>query len=398
MRYGPARKRRPTTWTTHLDPSMSDPTPKRNATISYRDSGVDIDAGNALVEAIKPLVRATRRTGADADLGGFGGLFDLKAAGYRDPILVAANDGVGTKLKIAIDTGRHATIGIDLVAMCVNDLVVQGAEPLFFLDYFATGKLDVASARDVIAGVAAGCRESGCALIGGETAEMPGMYRDKDYDLAGFAVGAVERGEILPRGDIAVGDVLIGLQSSGVHSNGFSLVRKLVERERLAWDAPAPFATGQTVAEALLTPTRIYVKPLLAAIRATGGSGLTGAVKGLSHITGGGLSENIPRVMPAGLAAHIDLAAFKAPAVFSWLQQAGRLDAAEMLRTFNCGIGMIVIADKARTDAVIAALRDAGEKPVILGAVEPGRGVKSQAKGKGEAEAVRYSGKLGFGA
>ena len=398
MRYGPARKRRPTTWTTHLDPSMSDPTPKRNATISYRDSGVDIDAGNALVEAIKPLVRATRRTGADADLGGFGGLFDLKAAGYRDPILVAANDGVGTKLKIAIDTGRHATIGIDLVAMCVNDLVVQGAEPLFFLDYIATGKLEVESARDVIAGIAQGCRESGCALIGGETAEMPGMYRDKDYDLAGFAVGAVERGEILPRGDIATGDVLIGLHSSGVHSNGYSLVRKLVEREALAWDAPAPFAKGQTVAEALLTPTRIYVKPLLAAIRATGGSGLTGAVKGLSHITGGGLSENIPRVMPAGLAAHIDLAAFKAPAVFSWLQQAGRLDAAEMLRTFNCGIGMIVIADKARTDAVIAALRDAGEKPVILGVVEPGRGVKSQAKGKGEAEAVRYSGKLGFGA
>ncbi len=377
---------------------MSDPTPKRNATISYRDSGVDIDAGNALVEAIKPLVRATRRTGADADLGGFGGLFDLKAAGYRDPILVAANDGVGTKLKIAIDTGRHATIGIDLVAMCVNDLVVQGAEPLFFLDYFATGKLDVASARDVIAGIAAGCRESGCALIGGETAEMPGMYRDKDYDLAGFAVGAVERGEILPRGDIAVGDVLIGLQSSGVHSNGFSLVRKLVERERLAWDAPAPFATGQTVAEALLTPTRIYVKPLLAAIRATGGSGLTGAVKGLSHITGGGLSENIPRVMPAGLAAHIDLAAFKAPAVFGWLQQAGRLDDAEMLRTFNCGIGMVVIADKTRADDVVAALKAAGEKPVILGAVEPGRGIKSQAKGKGEAEAVRYSGKLGFGA
>ena len=377
---------------------MSDPTPKRNATISYRDSGVDIDAGNALVEAIKPLVRATRRTGADADLGGFGGLFDLKAAGYRDPILVAANDGVGTKLKIAIDTGRHATIGIDLVAMCVNDLVVQGAEPLFFLDYFATGKLDVASARDVIAGIAAGCRESGCALIGGETAEMPGMYRDKDYDLAGFAVGAVERGEILPRGDIAVGDVLIGLQSSGVHSNGFSLVRKLVERERLAWDAPAPFATGQTVAEALLTPTRIYVKPLLAAIRATGGSGLTGAVKGLSHITGGGLSENIPRVMPAGLAAHIDLAAFKAPAVFGWLQQAGRLDDAEMLRTFNCGIGMVVIADKTRADDVVAALKAAGEQPVLLGVVEPGRGVKSQAKGKGEAEAVRYSGKLGFGA
>ena len=370
--------------------------PKRNRTISYRDSGVDIDAGNALVQAIKPLVKATRRRGADADLGGFGGLFDLKAAGFRDPILVATNDGVGTKLKIAIDTGMHDTIGIDLVAMCVNDLVVQGAEPLFFLDYFATGKLDVESARRVIGGIASGCTEAGCALIGGETAEMPGMYQGKDYDLGGFSVGAVERGEILPRGDIKAGDRLIGLASSGVHSNGYSLVRKLVEKEGLAWDAAAPFAKGKTLAEALLTPTRIYVKPLLATIRATGGGG-GGAIKGLSHITGGGLSENIPRVLPAGLAAHVELSRFTMPAVFGWLQRAGNLDDTEMLRTFNCGIGMVVIADAAKTDAVMAALLAAGEKPILLGSIEPGRGIKSSAKGKGEAEAVRYSGALAIG-
>ena len=377
---------------------MSKTDPKRNAVHTYRDSGVDIDAGNALVEAIKPLVKATRRPGADADLGGFGGLFDLKAAGFRDPILVAANDGVGTKLKIAIDTGLHATIGIDLVAMCVNDLVVQGAEPLFFLDYFATGKLDVETARQVIAGIAAGCREAGCALIGGETAEMPGMYAAKDYDLAGFAVGAVERGEILPRADIQAGDILFGLPSSGVHSNAYSLVRSLCERQKLAWDAPAPFAEGQTTAQALLTPTRIYVKSVLAAIRATGGGGPEGAVKGLSHITGGGLSENVPRVLPAGLAAYIDLASFKAPAVFGWLRGAGNLDDAEMLRTFNCGIGMVVIAAAAQAHKVNAALEAAGESPVVIGAVGPGRGVKSQAKGKGDAEAVRYSGSLGFAA
>ena len=374
----------------------ADPTPKRNATVSYRDAGVDIDAGNALVAAIKPLVKATRRSGADADLGGFGGLFDLKAAGFRDPILVAANDGVGTKLKIAIDTGLHDTIGIDLVAMCVNDLIVQGAEPLFFLDYFATGKLDVDNARRVIAGIAQGCKESGCALIGGETAEMPGMYRDADYDLAGFAVGAVERGEILPRADIVAGDVLIGLHASGVHSNGYSLVRKLVEKEGLAWSAPAPFAKGQTLAEALLTPTRLYVKPILAALKATGGGAAGGAIKGLSHITGGGLSENLPRVLPAGLAAHVDLAKFKALRVFQWLQRAGNLDDAEMLRTFNCGIGMVVIADSGKADAVMAALKAAGEKPARIGAIEPGRGIKSSAKGKGEAEAVRYAGKMGF--
>ena len=370
--------------------------PLRNATVNYRDAGVDIDAGNALVTAIKPLVKATRRAGADADLGGFGGLFDLKAAGFRDPILVAANDGVGTKLKIAIDTGLHDTIGIDLVAMCVNDLVVQGAEPLFFLDYFATGKLDVENARRVIGGIARGCRESGCALIGGETAEMPGMYRDADYDLAGFAVGAVERDEILPRADIGAGDVLIGLSSSGVHSNGYSLVRKLVEKEGLAWADPAPFAAGKTLAEALLTPTKLYVKPILAALKATGGGRAAGAIKGLSHITGGGLSENLPRVLPSGMAAHVDLAAFSAPAVFGWLQRAGNLDDAEMLRTFNCGIGMIVIAAAARQADVMEALRGAGETPVVIGAVEMGRGIKSSAKGKGEAEAVRYSGVLQY--
>jgi phosphoribosylformylglycinamidine cyclo-ligase len=370
------------------------PGPKRNETVTYSDSGVDIDAGNALVQAIKPLVKATRRTGADADLGGFGGLFDLKAAGFKDAILVATNDGVGTKLKIAIDTGLHDTIGIDLVAMCVNDLVVQGAEPLFFLDYFATGKLDVDIARRVVGGIASGCKEAGCALIGGETAEMPGMYQGKDYDLAGFSVGAVERDGILPRADIAIGDAIIGLASSGVHSNGYSLVRKLVERQGLAWDAPAPFAKGGTIAQVLLEPTRIYVKPLLAAIRATGGSGPLGAIKGLSHITGGGLSENVPRVMPAGLAAFIDLATFEAPAVFGWLKRAGNLDDTEMLRTFNCGIGMIVIAAQARAGDVLAALKSTGETPLLLGAVEPGRGIKSNAKGKGESEAVRYAGGL----
>jgi phosphoribosylformylglycinamidine cyclo-ligase len=376
-------------------PAATDPKhDPANTPVTYATAGVDIDAGNALVERIKPMVKATRRPGADADLGGFGGLFDLKRAGFKDPLLVAANDGVGTKLKIAIDTGLHDTIGIDLVAMCVNDLVVQGAEPLFFLDYFATGKLEVESAARVISGIAAGCKEAGCALIGGETAEMPGMYAAKDYDLAGFCVGAVERDQLLPRGDIAIGDVLIGLPSSGVHSNGYSLVRKLVEKQDLKWSAPAPFAAGQTVAEALLTPTRIYVKSVLAAIRATGGSGADGAIRGLSHITGGGLSENLPRVMPAGLACHVNLSAIAMPAVFSWLQRAGGFDTVELLRTFNAGIGMIIIAGKTRADEVMAALKTAGEAPVRLGEVEAGRGIKSSAKGKGEAEAVRYSGTL----
>ncbi|MFA7305796.1 MAG: phosphoribosylformylglycinamidine cyclo-ligase [Hyphomicrobium sp.] len=376
---------------------MPSPTDKSQKPMTYADAGVDIDAGNALVAAIKPLAKATSRAGADVDLGGFGGLFDLKRAGFRDPILVAANDGVGTKLKIAIDSGQHSTIGIDLVAMCVNDLVVQGAEPLFFLDYFAVGKLDTHVARDVIAGIAEGCKQAGCALIGGETAEMPGMYKAGDYDLAGFSVGAVERGEILPRADIAVGDVLIGLTSSGVHSNGYSLVRKLAERAGIDWSAAAPFAHGRTYAEALLTPTRIYVKPLLDAIRATGGSGPNGAIKALSHITGGGLSENLPRVMPKDAAARVDLSAFKAPAVFGWLAKEGQLDDAEMLRTFNCGIGMVVVVGKSRTDEVIAALKSAGEDPVVIGDIVPPTGEKSEAKGKGEAWAVAYDGRLQFG-
>jgi phosphoribosylformylglycinamidine cyclo-ligase len=358
--------------------------------LSYRDAGVDIDAGNALVAAIKPLARATRRPGAEADLGGFGGLFDLKRAGFQDPILVAANDGVGTKLRIAIDTGRHATIGIDLVAMCVNDLLAQGAEPLFFLDYLACGKLDVGVARSVVAGIAEGCRTAGCALIGGETAEMPGMYAGGDYDLAGFAVGAVERGAVLPRPDIALGDVLIGLPSSGVHSNGYSLVRRLVANTGLAWDAPAPFEPGRTLGEALLEPTRIYVRPALGAIRETG------AVKALAHITGGGLSENVPRVLPDGIAAHIDLGSWRAPPVFHWLMQAGALDEAEMLRTFNCGIGMVLVVAPDGADAALRTLRAAGEAPIRIGELEPGRGVKSPAKGKGEAEAVRYSVRLAW--
>jgi phosphoribosylformylglycinamidine cyclo-ligase len=375
--------------------STSDRGAGRNAPVTYRDAGVDIDAGNALVEAIKPAVRATRRAGADADLGGFGGLFDLKAAGYRDPVLVAANDGVGTKLLLAIDSGRHETIGIDLVAMCVNDLIVQGAEPLFFLDYFATGRLDVAVATAVVEGIAAGCREAGCALIGGETAEMPGLYGGGHYDLAGFAVGAVERGEVLPRADVAIGDVVLGLPSSGVHSNGYSLVRRLIADAGLAWSGAAPWDATRTLAASLLEPTRIYVRPLLAAIRATGGSGPGGAIKALSHITGGGLAENIPRVMPAGLTVHIDLDSLPFTPVFGWLQAAARLEAAEMLRTFNCGIGMILIVEQARIDAVIDALRAGGEAPSVLGAVEAGRGVLSSAKGKGAAEAIRTSGRLG---
>jgi len=364
--------------------------PHKRAPISYRDSGVDIDAGNTLVQAIKPLAKATRRAGADADLGGFGALFDLKAAGFKDPILVAANDGVGTKLKIAIETGWHDTIGVDLVAMCVNDLLVQGAEPLFFLDYFAAGRLDVEVARTVIAGIAEGCKQAGCALIGGETAEMPGMYAANDYDLAGFAVGAVERGEILPRGDVAANDVLIGLPSSGVHSNGYSLVRRLVAEQSLGWNAPAPFAPQASLGEVLLTPTRIYVKPVLQALREVSG------IKALAHITGGGLSENLPRVLPQGIAAHINLAAWKAPAVFGWLMQVGSLDDAEMLRTFNCGIGLVAVVAGESEDAVMRVLEAAGERPIRIGEIEPGRGIKSQAKGKGEAEAVHYSGRLVF--
>lgn len=329
--------------------------------LTYSDAGVDIDAGNLLVEKIKPAVRSTRRPGADGEIGGFGGLFDLKAAGFKDPVLVAANDGVGTKLKIAIDAGIHDTVGIDLVAMCVNDLVVQGAEPLFFLDYFATGKLDPDQGAAIVGGIADGCREAGCALIGGETAEMPGMYAGGDYDLAGFAVGAAERGQLLPAGDIAEGDVILGLSSSGVHSNGFSLVRKIVELSGLSWDAPAPFAEGESLGRALLAPTRIYVKPLLTAIRETG------ALKALAHITGGGFPENIPRVLPKHLAAEIDLGAFRVPSVFSWLSKAGGVAQNEMLRTFNCGIGMIVVVAEKDAARVAEVLAGEGETVVTLG-------------------------------
>ncbi|MEO1744946.1 MAG: phosphoribosylformylglycinamidine cyclo-ligase [Pseudomonadota bacterium] len=340
---------------------MTDPNQKRNS-LSYADAGVDIDAGNALVERIKPAVRSTARPGSDTEIGGFGGLFDLKAAGFVDPVLVAANDGVGTKLKIAIETGIHDTVGVDLVAMCVNDLVVQGAEPLFFLDYFATGKLDVDAGTAIVEGIAKGCRQAGCALIGGETAEMPGMYATGDYDLAGFAVGAAERGTLLPRGDIAEGDVLIGLASSGVHSNGFSLVRRVVELAGLDWTSTAPFEDdGATLGEALLSPTKIYVKPVLHALR------VTHAIKGLAHITGGGFVENIPRVLPDGIGAQIDLDALQPPPVFGWLARTGGIDAAEMLRTFNCGVGMVVIAAKADAEAVLKALQTAGENACVIG-------------------------------
>ena len=317
--------------------------------LTYAQAGVDIDAGNRMVELIEPLVRATARPGADAEIGGFGGLFDLKRVGYRDPVLVAATDGVGTKLKVAIETGRHDTIGIDLVAMSVNDLVVQGAEPLFFLDYYACGKLEPEIGAAIVAGISIGCREAGCALIGGETAEMPGVYRGEDYDLAGFAVGAVERDAILPRSDIQEGDVILGLASSGVHSNGYSLVRKVIEKTGLPWDAPSPFVSGQSLGDAVLMPTRIYVKACIAAIRETK------AVKGMAHITGGGFPDNIPRILPKGLGARIDLTGIAVPSVFQWLARAGNIAQNEMLRTFNCGIGMIVVISPKDADAVTGA-------------------------------------------
>jgi phosphoribosylformylglycinamidine cyclo-ligase len=353
-------------------------TPTDKAKLTYRDAGVDIDAGNALVEAIGPLAAKTKRAGVLGRLGGFGGLFDLKACGFDDPVLVAATDGVGTKLKLAIDTGLHDGIGIDLVAMNVNDIVVQGAEPLFFLDYFATGKLDLGVAETVIAGIAKGCKEAGCALIGGETAEMPGLYAPGDYDLAGFAVGAVERRSLLPRTDIAQGDVILALPSTGVHANGFSLVRGIVAESGLSLDSPAPFAPGLKLGQALLTPTRIYVRQILETIRATH------AVKALAHITGGGLTDNIPRVLPAGLAAEIDLDAFALPAVFDWLRREARLGQDEMLRTFNCGIGMIVIVGPRDVERVLAHL---GDEARIIGAIgERDRGA-----------AVRYKGELARG-
>ncbi|MEX5565116.1 phosphoribosylformylglycinamidine cyclo-ligase [Pseudophaeobacter sp. 1A16562] len=340
--------------------------------LTYADAGVDIDAGNALVDRIKPAAKRTNRSGVMSGLGGFGALFDLKAAGYNDPILVGATDGVGTKLRIAIDTGVVDGVGIDLVAMCVNDLVCQGAEPLFFLDYFATGKLETETAARIIEGIAEGCVRSGCALIGGETAEMPGMYPEGDFDLAGFAVGAMERGTALPEG-VEEGDVLLGLASDGVHSNGYSLVRKLVEVSGLGWDADCPFAEG-TLGEALLTPTRLYVKQSLAAVRA-------GGVHALAHITGGGLTENLPRVLPEGLGADIDLNAWQLPPVFKWMEETGGIAEAEMLKTFNCGIGMILSVSADRADALTEVLEGEGETVSRLGSVTPGEG-------------MRYSGKL----
>ncbi|MGH1424679.1 MAG: phosphoribosylformylglycinamidine cyclo-ligase [Pseudooceanicola sp.] len=325
--------------------------------ITYADAGVDIDAGNALVERIKPAAARTKRPGTMSGLGGFGALFDLKAAGYSDPVLVAATDGVGTKLRIAIDTGHVDGVGIDLVAMCVNDLVCQGAEPLFFLDYFATGKLSVDMGARVVEGIAEGCVRSGCALIGGETAEMPGMYPEGDFDLAGFAVGAMERGADLPK-DVAAGDVLLGLASDGVHSNGYSLVRKLVEMSGLGWDAPCPWGPG-TLGAALLTPTRLYVKSALAAVQA-------GGVHALAHITGGGLTENLPRVVPG---ADIDLTSWTLPPVFGWMRDTGGLDTGEMLKTFNSGIGMVIVVDPDRADAIAALLGEHGETVARLGSV-----------------------------
>ncbi len=358
---------------------MSDGKQAGRNSVTYADAGVDISAGNALVEAIKPLAKATRRKGTDSALGGFGGLFDLKACGYKDPVLVAANDGVGTKLRVAIETGLHHGVGIDLVAMSVNDLIVQGAEPLFFLDYFATGKLDVAQARAVIAGIAEGCKQAGCGLIGGETAEMPGMYHGKDYDLAGFAVGAVERKRILPANDVGPGDVILGLASSGPHSNGYSLIRKIVEMSGLGYDAPAPFAKGKTLGEALLVPTRIYVKSLLKVFQKSK------SIKALAHITGGGFLENIPRVLPKVCVAEINLDAVPYLPVFGWLQDVGGTLEREMLRTFNCGIGMIVVVKAKDAKSVAAALKKSGENVVTLGTLR---------KRKGKEEQVSTSGSL----
>ena len=346
---------------------MSTDSTKGKNGITYADAGVDIDAGNALVDRIKPAAKRTNRAGVMAGLGGFGALFDLKAAGYTDPILVAATDGVGTKLRIAIDTGNVDGVGIDLVAMCVNDLVCQGAEPLFFLDYFATGKLETDTAARIIEGIAEGCVRAGTALIGGETAEMPGMYPDGDFDLAGFAVGAMERGTDLPAG-VTSGDVLLGLASDGVHSNGYSLVRKLVEISGLGWDAECPWSDG-TLGAALLTPTRLYVTQALQAVRA-------GGVHALAHITGGGLTENIPRVLPEGLGVDIDLGSFDLPPVFGWLMSTGGMAEAEMLKTFNCGIGMVLAGAADRADALTQLLTDAGETVVALGHVTDGQGVR----------------------
>jgi phosphoribosylformylglycinamidine cyclo-ligase len=346
--------------------------------LTYRDAGVDIDQGEALVERIAPFAKATRRPGADADLGGFGGLFDLKAAGFRDPVLVASTDGVGTKLRIAIETGRFADLGQDLVAMCVNDIVVQGAEPLFFLDYYATGKLKVDDAAIVIEGIARACTASGCALIGGETAEMPGLYAKDDFDLAGFSVGAVERSGILPRtAQMREGDVLIGVRSSGLHSNGYSLVRRVVADANLAYSAPAPFARELSTGEALLAPTVLYVKSGLAAIAA-------GGVNGLAHITGGGITDNLPRALPEGLDARIDLESWIPQPVFGWLAHRAGIEEREMLRTFNCGIGLIAVVARGKEDGILAAFAAHGQDSCIIGEL---------VKGEGEAK-VTYRGRL----
>ena len=355
----------------------------RQGSLSYKDAGVDIDAGNALVERIKGISRRTARPEVLGGLGGFGALCEIPA-GYRQPVLVSGTDGVGTKLRLAMDMGRHDTIGIDLVAMCVNDLVVAGAEPLFFLDYYATGALNVDTAADVVTGIGRGCELAGCALVGGETAEMPGMYEGDDYDLAGFCVGVVEKSAIIDGSAVRPGDALLAIASSGPHSNGYSLIRKILERSGA--DLEQPLGAG-TLGEALLEPTTIYVKPLLelfAAVR----------VKALSHITGGGLSENLPRVLPGEVAARIDLNQIPVPGVFGWLAKTGRLDGDELLRTFNCGIGMVIVADSARVSEVVAALEQAGEAPVTIGEVVSPSGRKSEAKGKGEAWAVNYAGTL----
>jgi phosphoribosylformylglycinamidine cyclo-ligase len=350
--------------------------PESPKPLTYADAGVDIDAGARLVDRIKPLARLTRRPGADAELGGFGGLFDLKAAGFVDPILVAANDGVGTKVKIAIESGIYDTIGIDLVAMCVNDIVVQGAEPRLFLDYFAAGKLDERVAAAVVKGIADGCAESGCALIGGETAEMPGLYADGDFDLAGFAVGAAERGTLMPLSGLKAGDAVFGLPSSGVHSNGFSLVRRIVSISGLDWDQPAPFEPSRSLAVALLTPTRLYVRPLLKVLKQGAG------VLALAHITGGGYPDNLPRVLPDGLTVDLDLDAFAPLPVFSWLAAVGAVPEAEMLRTFNCGFGMAAFVAAEQEDEARQALGAAGLKPVLIGRLDKSDGPRVVMRGR----------------
>lgn len=354
--------------------AAEEPAPAKTpaAGLTYAAAGVDVDAGNALVEAIKPVVKATRRPGADSNIGGFGGAFDLSAAGYEDPILVSGTDGVGTKLRVALQHGKHSTVGIDLVAMSVNDLIVQGAEPLYFLDYYACSKLDVPVAADVITGIAEGCLQAGCALIGGETAEMPGMYHADDYDLAGFAVGAVERSQILPRPDITSGDVLIGLPSSGPHSNGYSLIRKVITLAGLSFSDPAPWVSGTSVGDALLTPTRIYIKPLLPGIKA-------GLFKGMSHITGGGFTENIPRIFSSdsGLGVSLDITSWQLPAIWKWIMQAGNVSPTEMARTFNCGVGMVIIVAEDQVEAALESLRGNGEEGAfVMGRVTSQEGVQ----------------------